>query len=90
MTSAPHLDRRVQRLAARLDEVETSHDDSLYQLSRDVRGLKICTRRLADQTSAIGRGIALMMERMGFSPIEVTAVEMSTEAEIDASFEEEC
>ncbi|WP_433195213.1 hypothetical protein ACQP1G_40720 [Nocardia sp. CA-107356] len=78
------------RLEARVDEVETSHDDSLYALSRDVQRLKIFTRRLGARTSTIGGGIALMPERMGLPPIRVTSVEMPTEAEVDASFDEEC
>ncbi|MEV5839674.1 hypothetical protein [Nocardia sp. NPDC052112] len=70
--------------------IETSHGDALYGLSRGVRGLKIFTRRLAVQTSTIGAGIALMMARMGLPPIQLTDVAMPTEAEIDASNEEEC
>ncbi|WP_062982834.1 hypothetical protein [Nocardia anaemiae] len=89
MTSA-HIDRRVAELEARVDEFETSHGDTLYGLSRDVRGLKICTHRLAVQTNTIGAGIALIMERMGLPPIQLTEVEMPTEADIDASFEDDC
>ncbi|MEV2223996.1 hypothetical protein AB0E01_29530 [Nocardia vinacea] len=89
MTHA-HMDRRVSKLEVRVDEIETSHGDALYGLARDVRGLKIFTNRLAVQTSTIGAGIALMMQRMGLPPIQVTDVEMPTEAEIDASFEADC
>ncbi|MFE9325714.1 hypothetical protein ACIHDR_30560 [Nocardia sp. NPDC052278] len=88
MTSAP-IDRRLARLESRVDEIEDSHGDALYGPSRDVRGLKIFTRRLAVQTSTIGAGIALMMERIGLAPIQLTDVEMPSDGEIDASFEED-
>ena len=89
MTHA-HMDRRVSKLEVRVDEIETSHGDALYGLARDVRGLTIFTNRLAVQTSTIGAGIALMMQRMGLPPIQLTDVEMPTEAEMDASFEADC
>ncbi len=86
MTSA-HIDCRLAPLESRVADIEDSHGDTLYGLSRDVRGLKIFTRRLAAQTSTIGAGIALMTARMGLPPIQLIDVEMPTEAEIDALFE---
>ncbi|MCP2289162.1 hypothetical protein ACFYT3_18870 [Nocardia amikacinitolerans] len=77
------LNRRVTRIETRVADLEET-------LLRDVRGVKIFANRLAAQSSTIGEGVALMMQRMGLTPIRVPTVEPPTQAEIDESFEDDC
>jgi hypothetical protein len=84
------LDRRVTKLETRVSDVETCHSSAIYGLTRDVRALKIVNYQLVDGMNNLGRGVALMMERMGIEPIQVPVITMPTEADIDASFEEDC
>ena len=83
------LDRRITNLEGRVTDIEESHGRSIYTLTRDVRGLTLCTHRLLSHTNAVGHGIAMIMERMGIPPIEIPEVTFPTEEEIDASFEED-
>ncbi|WP_435593058.1 hypothetical protein [Nocardia sp. bgisy118] len=70
--------------------METRVADLEETLLRDVRGVKIFAKRLAAQSSTIGEGVALMMQRMGLTPVRVPNAEMPTQAEIDESFEADC
>jgi hypothetical protein len=83
------LDRRVTRLEARLTDIEDSHGGSIYLLTREVRRSELTLRRLAGQGNGLGRGIAMIMGRLGLPPIDIPEVTAPTEEEVDASFEDE-
>ncbi|MFI5777351.1 hypothetical protein [Nocardia sp. NPDC051570] len=87
--SHAELDRRVTKLEGRVTDIEEVHGPSIYKLTRIVHRHELMTRRLADGINGLGRGMAMMMERMGLPPIDIPEVTMPTEAEVDASLEED-
>ncbi|MCP2318976.1 hypothetical protein APR12_004339 [Nocardia amikacinitolerans] len=84
------LNRRVTRIETRTREVEACHSESIYKLTRRAARTDIVTGRLVVGMNQLGRGIALMMERMGLPPLEFAEVSMPTEAEIDDALEADC
>ncbi|MFC9433241.1 hypothetical protein [Nocardia sp. NPDC057030] len=86
MTSI-HIDRRVQRLETRVTDIEDTHGESLYKLTRACAGSRIETGRLIDSVNQLGRGMALVMERLGIPPIPFPPITHATGAEIDAALE---
>ncbi|MFB8274017.1 hypothetical protein [Nocardia colli] len=88
MTSI-HIDRRVSRLETRVTDIEDTHGESLYKLTRASVGSRIETGRLIDWTDSASRAFALIMERLGIAPIEFPPAGRATEAEIDAALEAE-
>jgi len=82
------LDHRVSKLEGRVADIEESHGNSIYNLTRSVQGLTLFAHRQSAHSNAVGRGIALMMERLGLPPIEIPEVKMPTDQEIDDFFEE--
>ncbi|MFI6997861.1 hypothetical protein [Nocardia sp. NPDC050175] len=88
MTST-HIDRRVSTLETRVTDIEDTHSESLYKLTRGAAGSKIETGRLIDWTNSASRAFTLIMERLGTAPIEFPPVARATDAEIDAALEAE-
>ncbi|GAA5080791.1 hypothetical protein [Nocardia iowensis] len=86
MTSA-HIDRRIGKLETRVTDIEESHSETLYQLTRAGACCRIETGRLIDGVNQLGRGMALIMERLEIPPIQFPPVSRATEAEIDAALE---
>lgn len=82
-------DRRMGKLQDRVSDIEQGHGGSIYQLTRDVRRHELITRRLAAHSNALGQGIAMIMERLALPAITIPEVDMPTEDEVDASFEDE-
>ncbi|MBU3061659.1 hypothetical protein KO481_08990 [Nocardia sp. NEAU-G5] len=83
------LDVRVAKLEHRVTDIEESHGNSIYALTRDVRGLKIDNRRLVSHANSVGRSLTLIMKHLGIPPIPFEEITPADDAEIDQSFEDE-
>ncbi|MFE9582293.1 hypothetical protein ACFYO1_38355 [Nocardia sp. NPDC006044] len=86
MTSI-HIDRRISRLETRVTDMEDTHGETLYKLTRAGAGSRIETGRLIDWTDSASRAFTLIMERLGVAPIEFPPIARATEAEIDATLD---
>lgn len=85
-----HMDRRVAKLESQVTDIEESHSETLFELTRgDARG-RIETGRLIDHADSASRASTLIMERLGIPPIEFPPVARATEDEIDAALEDDC
>ncbi|WP_433661863.1 hypothetical protein ACQPW1_06670 [Nocardia sp. CA-128927] len=89
MRSAP-IDRRISMLETRVIDVEDTHSETLYKLTRGDARCRIETGQLIDGVNQLGRGIALLMERLEVPPIEFPMLARATEAEIDAALDADC
>ncbi|WP_338772295.1 hypothetical protein V7968_12795 [Nocardia vulneris] len=86
MTSA-HLDRRVRELATRVTDIEDTHSESLYRLSRSAACCRIETGRLIAHADSVSRAFTLIMERLGIPPTELPPIISATEDDIDAALD---
>ncbi|WP_405167094.1 hypothetical protein OG203_19560 [Nocardia sp. NBC_01499] len=86
MTSA-HIDRRVSNLETRVTDIEDTHSESLYKLTRGDARCRIETGRLIDHADSVSRAFTLIMERLGIPPIQFPPVTRASEAEIDAALD---
>ncbi|MFI9406635.1 hypothetical protein [Nocardia sp. NPDC052316] len=89
MTSV-HIERRVAMLETRVTDIEDTHGESLYKLTRSAAGCRIETGRLIDHANSVGRAFTLIMERLGIPPIQFPPLADATEAEIDAALDADC
>ncbi|CAM4233679.1 hypothetical protein NONI108955_15730 [Nocardia ninae] len=89
MTSI-HIEHRVAMLETRVTDIEDTHSESLYQLTRSSAGCRIETGRLIDHANSVSRAFTLIMERLGIPPIQFPPVARATEAEIDAALDADC
>ncbi|MFI6216462.1 hypothetical protein ACIBCD_31070 [Nocardia brasiliensis] len=89
MTHA-HMDRRLAQLAARVADIEDTHSESLYRLSRSAACCRIETGRLIAHADSVGRAFTLIMERLGIPPTEFPPVACATEDDIDATLDADC
>lgn len=88
MTSI-HIDRRVRVLETRVTDIEDTHGESLYKLTRGAAGARIEAGRLIDWTNGASRAFTLIMERLEIPPIEFPPVARATDVEIDAVLDAE-
>ncbi|WP_194834191.1 hypothetical protein [Nocardia sp. XZ_19_369] len=77
-------------LETRVTDIEDTHSESLYQLTRSSAGCRIETGQLIDGVNRLGRGMDLIMERLGIPPLQFTPLARATEAEIDAALDADC
>ncbi|WP_405167095.1 hypothetical protein OG203_19565 [Nocardia sp. NBC_01499] len=89
MTSA-HIDHRVTTLETRVTDIEDTYGDAIYDLKREVTGVKIIGGQLIDGVNELGRGIGLMMAQMKLPPLNFIELKMPSEAEIDAALDADC
>lgn len=83
-----NMERRVGKLESRVADIEDSHGETLYKLTRRAKKSDIMDERLVDGINHLGRGIALMMEQMRIHPIDIPTITVPSEEEIDAALEE--
>ncbi|WP_433661864.1 hypothetical protein ACQPW1_06675 [Nocardia sp. CA-128927] len=89
MTSI-HIDRRVTKLETRVTDVEEHYSESQLELTRRVTGLEIIGGQLIDGVNQLGRGMALILERLEIPSIEFPTLTRATEAEIGAALDADC
>ncbi len=83
------LDHRMTKFESRVTDIEVGHGQSIYGLTRDVRGLKLDNRRLIGGMNSIGHNITRITAHLGLPAVPYEEITTATDAEIDASFEEE-
>ncbi|WP_216897575.1 hypothetical protein [Nocardia alni] len=83
------LGHRMTKLENRVTDIEVGHSQSIYGLTRDVRGLTLDNRRLIGSMNSVGHNITRIMAHLGIPAVPYEEITTATDAEIDASFEEE-
>jgi len=81
------MDRRVTKLEERMTEIEEGYGNSIYKLTRQLTRLELWADRKTTEGNGTSRGIAMIMERLGLTPIDILEVSFPTDEEVDAAIE---
>jgi hypothetical protein len=78
-----NLERRTTELEGRLADIDFSYRESMLALLRVCVGSRIESARLIDHANRMGRGMELIMERLGVTGCPIGTVSSVSATEVD-------